>query len=108
MVESDADRDEARTLRPLQAAAVPYRIAFGPRAGQKVLNLRSAMPPESAASQPLCAGIDGFSLNAAMRVDARDRKRLEQLCWCVTRPPLSHERVPVNAAGQVELKLKTP
>ncbi len=29
----DADGDEARTLRPLQAAAVTYRIAFGPRGG---------------------------------------------------------------------------
>jgi hypothetical protein len=35
----DADGDQARTLRPLQAAAVTYRIAFGPRAGQKVLTL---------------------------------------------------------------------
>ena len=35
--EPDADQDEARTLRPLQAAAITDRIAFGPRAGQKVL-----------------------------------------------------------------------
>ncbi len=32
--DSDGDSDEARTLRPLQAAACTYRIAFGPRAGQ--------------------------------------------------------------------------
>ena len=38
----NADGDEARTLRPLQAAAITYRIAFGPRAGQKVLTLRSS------------------------------------------------------------------
>jgi hypothetical protein len=36
LADPDADGDEARTLRPLQAAAVTYRIAFGPRAGQKV------------------------------------------------------------------------
>ena len=35
----DDDGEEARTLRPLQAAAVTYRIAFRPRAGQKVLTL---------------------------------------------------------------------
>jgi hypothetical protein len=34
--------DEARTLRPLQAAAVTERIAFGPRAGQQVLTLLGA------------------------------------------------------------------
>ncbi|MFN7510214.1 MAG: transposase [Betaproteobacteria bacterium] len=43
-----------------------------------------------------------------MRVQAHDRKRLEQLCRYITRPSLSDERVQLNAAGQVELKLKTP
>ena len=42
-----------------------------------------------------------------MRVQAHDRKRLEQLCRYITRPALSDERVQLNAAGQVELKLKT-
>ena len=31
-----------------------------------------------------------------------------QLCRYITRPALSDERVQLNAAGQVELKLKTP
>jgi hypothetical protein len=108
LAEPVADGEEARTLRPLQAAAVTYRIAFGPRAGNKVLTLRGAMPREDAARQPLCADIDGFSLHAAVRVEAHERKRLEQLCRYITRPALSDERVRLNAAGQVELKLKTP
>jgi hypothetical protein len=66
------------------------------------------MPREDAARQPLCADIDGFSLHAAVRVEAHDRKRLKQLCRYITRPALSDERVQINAAGQVELKLKTP
>ncbi len=37
-----------------------------------------------------------------------DRKRLEQLCRYITRPVLSDERVELNAAGQMELKLETP
>jgi hypothetical protein len=37
LAKPDADGEEARTLQPLQAAAVTYRIAFGARAGQKVL-----------------------------------------------------------------------
>ncbi|EFK97713.1 hypothetical protein LDC_0233, partial [sediment metagenome] len=61
LAEPDADGEEARTLRPLQAAAITYRIVFGPRAGQKVLTLRGAMLREAAARQPLCADIDGFS-----------------------------------------------
>jgi hypothetical protein len=38
------DSDEARALRRLQAAACTYRIAYGPRAGQKVLTLQGAKP----------------------------------------------------------------
>jgi hypothetical protein len=67
------------TLRPLQAAAIMYRIAFGPRAGHMVLTLRGAMSREATVRQPLCADIDGFSLHAAVRCEAHDRKRLEQL-----------------------------
>ena len=44
LAEPDADGEEARTLRPLQAAAITPHIAFGPRAGQKVLTLRGALP----------------------------------------------------------------
>jgi hypothetical protein len=108
LAEPDADGEQARTLRPLQAAAITCRIAFGPRAGQRVLTLRGAMPREDRAHQPLCADIDGFSPHAAVRVEAHDRMRLEQLCRYITRPALSDERVQLNEAGQVELKLETP
>ena len=43
MADNDGDSDEARTIRPLQAAAGTYRIAFGPRAGQMVLTAEDAM-----------------------------------------------------------------
>ena len=43
MADNDGDSDEARVLRPLQAAACTYRIAFGPRAGQKVLTVQGAI-----------------------------------------------------------------
>ncbi len=46
LAEPDADGEEARTLRPLQGAAITYRIAFWPRAGQKALTLSGAMPRE--------------------------------------------------------------
>jgi DNA-binding HxlR family transcriptional regulator len=47
MAEGDADSDEARVLRPLQAAACTYRIAFGPRAGQKVMTVQGTMPRDT-------------------------------------------------------------
>ncbi len=107
MADNDGDSDEARVLRPLQAAACTYRIAFGPRAGQKVLTLQGAMPRETHFKQTLCADINGFSLHAAVRCGADDRQALEQLCRYITRPALANERVQTNAAGQVVLKLKT-
>ena len=71
--DDDADSDEARTLRPLQAAACTYRIAFGPRAGQKVLTLQGAMPRDADFKQSLSADIQGFSLHPAVRCGANDR-----------------------------------
>jgi Putative transposase len=108
MADNDTDSDEARTLGPLQAVACTYRIAFGPRAGQKVLTLQGAMPKEAGFKRKLCADIQRFSLHAAVRCAADGRKALEQLCRYITRPALANERVQCNAAGQVVLKLKTP
>ncbi len=65
------------------------------------------MPWETDFKQTLCADIDGFSLHAAVRSSADDRRALEQLCRTITRPALANERVQTNAAGQVVLKLKT-
>ena len=107
LADAEADSDEARALRPLQAAACTYRIAFGPRAGQKVLTLQGVMPHDAVRDQELCADHQGFSLHAAVRCDADERQRLEQLCRYITRPALANERVQTNAAGQVVLKLKT-
>ena len=70
MADDDSDSDEARVLRPLQAAACTYRIAFGPRAGQKVLTVQGAMPRDTDFKRSLCADIDGFSLHAAVRCAA--------------------------------------
>lgn len=43
-----------------------------------------------------------------MRCPADDRQALEQLCRYISRPALSDERVQLNDASQVELKLETP
>jgi len=62
---ADANGEEVRTLRPLQAAAVTYRIAFGPRVGQKVLTLRDAVPREDRARQLLCTDCQWHSNSPA-------------------------------------------
>ena len=108
LADSDAESDDAQTLRPLQAAACTYRIAFGPHAGQKLFTVQGAMPRDAARAQALCADEQGFSLHAAVRCAADDRQALEQLCRYITRPALANERVQINSAGQVVLRLKTP
>lgn len=107
MADNDGDSEEARSLRPLQATACTYRIAFGSRARLKVLTVQGAMPRETEFKQTLCADINGFSLHAAVLCGSDDRQALEQLCRYITRPALANERVQTNAAGQVVLKLKT-
>jgi len=108
-----ANTDPDNPLAPLQAASATWRIAQGPRAGQKVLRLVGSdewqEPHRSRdAHDALCANAHGFSLDAGVRCEAHDRQGLEQLCRYITRPAISNERLRINAKGQVILKLKTP
>ena len=103
-----AEADRESSLLPLQAASCTYRIALGPRAGQKVLSLQS-LPSQARPSTPeLRVNAHGFSLHAAVRWRADQRKELEQLCRYITRPAIANERLKRNRAGQVVLQLKSP
>ena len=104
MAANHVESNAARVRRPLQAAACIYRIAFCPRAGQKVLTVQGARPRKKDFKQTPCADMQGFSLHAAVRCGADDRQALEQPCRYTARPALSNERVQTNAAGQGMLK----
>ena len=95
---ADTDADHALTL--LQAASCTYRIALGPRAGQKVLSLQTLPSRAAPSSQALCANAHGFSLHAGVRCGADQRKALEHLCRYITRPAIANERLKRNRAGQ--------
>ena len=101
-----SDKDDG-VLAPLQAASITYRIAYGPRQGQKLLTLQrqSALAP---AEKKRCVSLHGFSLHANVRCAANARQPLERLCRYITRPALANERLAINPAGQVVLELKTP
>ena len=49
-------------MAPLQSAACTYRIALGPRAGQKVLSLQSVPSFDAQHTQQHCVSEQGFSL----------------------------------------------
>ncbi len=102
-----ADIDADNPLRPLQAASCTYRIALGPRAGQKVLSLRTVPGRDAKCTPALCANAHGFSLHAGVRCGAGQRKELERLCRYITRPAIANERLQRNRAGQVVLQMKS-
>jgi hypothetical protein len=80
-------------LASLQAASCTYRIAFGPRAVQKVLGLRALAGQDEKPRKVLCADAHGFSLHAAVRCGADQRKQLERLCRYITRPEIANQRL---------------
>jgi len=86
-----ADTDADNPLASLQAASCIYRIASGPRAGQKVLSLRTTAGRDEKIAHGLCADTHGLSLHAGVRCGADQHKQLERLCRSVTRPALANE-----------------
>jgi hypothetical protein len=103
-----AETQTDTAIAPLQSAACTYRIALGPRAGQKVLTLQSVPPFDAPPTQQRCANAQGFSLHAEVRCAMNQRNKLEQLCRYITRPAIANERLTLNSAGDVVLQLKSP
>ncbi len=106
---TNPDADPA--LAPLQAAACTYRIALGPRAGQKVLTWKDPSLRLASQEAPQSKGgvsAQGFSLHADTWCGPQPRQQLEQLCRDITRPALGHKRLRRTPAGEVVLQLKTP
>jgi hypothetical protein len=106
-----ADPDHDPALAPLHAAACTYRIALGPRAGQKVLTWKDPalrLASQEAPQPQGCVRVQGFSLHVDTRCGPQQRDTLERLCRYITRPALGHKRGPRTPAGEVALQLKTP
>jgi hypothetical protein len=90
--------------------SIAYRIAVGPRAGQKLFTLQTVAPRlqglEYAPNGAVRAS--GFSLHASVDIAANQRPKLERLCRYVSRPAVASERLALSASGQVRYQLKTP
>ncbi len=109
MAENTDETDTA--MVPLQAAACTYRIALGPRAGQKVVTAQtvpSTAAPHTNNTTPRCANEQGFSLHAEVRCAMNQRNKLEPLCRYITRPAIAHDRLSINHNADVVRRLKTP
>jgi Putative transposase len=99
--------DPDNVLTTLQAASSTYRIAMGPRAGRKVLSLQYAPRRAAPTHTATVRQRPRFQPARGVRCEADQRGELELLCRDVTRLAIANERLSVNRAGQVVLKLKT-
>jgi hypothetical protein len=94
-------------LDDLIGHSITYRVAVGPRAGQKVFSLQT-VPARAEEPKKEVAQYAGFSLHAGIGVEAEQRGKLERLARYVSRPPVAIERLDLTAQGQVRYRLKTP
>jgi ribosomal protein S27E len=101
------DPGEDAPINSLLGASITYRIATGPREGQKVFTLRT-LPAEPDEPRREVAESSGFSLHAGIAAKASQRDKLEHLARYVSRPPVATERLSLTEGGFVRLALKTP
>ncbi len=103
---------ESQGLLPLLcAASIQGRSALGSEPGAKIERRgipEMAIPGRSVVIKELCAELDGFSLHAAVKIDAGQASRLEHLCRYITRPPLSNKRLSLTPDGRVVHELRAP
>jgi hypothetical protein len=86
--------EESPMLAGISSASSTRRIALGPRAGRRVSQVgEEPDTPWVLSSHPRHAHIAGFDLHANVAVPAPDRRRLEQLCRYLLRPPVAQERL---------------
>jgi ribosomal protein S27E len=101
------DPAEEAPINGLLGASITYRVATGPREGQKVFTLQT-LP---AAPEEPCRGVaesSGFSLHAGIAATASQRDKLEHLARYVARPAVAIGRLSLTEGGLVHLALKTP
>ncbi|HEX7013262.1 MAG TPA: transposase [Steroidobacteraceae bacterium] len=102
------DPADSVPMHDLIGHSITYRVATGPRAGQKVFTLQTLPPDEELLSDDRLARASGFSLHAGVSVEGDDRTKLEHLVRYVARPALAVERLSVTPAGNIRYTLKTP
>jgi len=95
-------------MNDLIGHSITYRVAMGPRAGQKVFTLQTVPAQSEEEPRRGVAQYAGFSLHAGTSVEAEQAGKLERLARYVSRPPVSVERLTLTAQGDVRLQLKTP
>jgi hypothetical protein len=98
--------DGEQLLLELGSAAVQGVAAQGERAGQRDARVGRGTRDDPFVKGVLCADLDGFSLHAAVRVAAGNRRQLEYLCRYAARPAIAESRLSLLPDGRVSYALK--
>lgn len=104
--DAEPPEDQA-TLLTLQQAAITYRIALGPHAGQKAFTLKT-LPPSFDDKGPELASAHGFSLHAGVACSPAERDLLQRLTRYTARPALAESRLSLTAQGDLRYRIKRP
>ena len=103
---------ESQGLLPLFcAASIRGRSALGSEPGARIERrgiAEKVIPGRAVVIKQLCAELEGFSLHAAVRIEAGQTSRLEHLCRYITRPALSNKRLSLTPDGRVVHELRAP
>jgi hypothetical protein len=103
----DALAEESPALAGISSASIQGRIALGPRAGARVMQIgREPDAPWVTSRGPSHAHLEGFDLHANITVAAEDRAGVERLCRYVLRPPVAQDRLSLTPDGLVLVTLK--
>ncbi len=106
-----ATRGADGPLDDLIGHSITYRIAVGPRTGQKLFTLQTvparAEESEQQGDHRSAANAGGFSLHAGLDIQPHQREKLERLCRYVSRPPIAVERLALTSSGQIRYQLKS-
>jgi hypothetical protein len=105
---SGVDPAEGAPRNDLIGPAITYRVAVGPRTGRKLFTLRCLSAQRDDEGRKGVAEYAGFSLHAAVGIEADARGKLERLCRYVSRPAIAAERLSLTSQGDVHYRLKTP
>ena len=92
----------------LHESSVTYRIAVGPRAGQKIQIVGANEKEGAKYSSGGGVNLNGFNIHAGVSVKGHQREKLKALCRYIARGPLAKERVEKLCSDKISIRFKKP
>jgi len=95
-------------LSDLTTISITQKAAFGEQAGKGIRRYGPRLVDDDLEdSDPYSARVEGFSLNARVKISGHDREKLEKLIRYMARGPIATERLTESFPNQLLYKMKT-